>query len=237
MQSESGVPSVFRLSDPEETNLAFELYGVAGTPIAWLMRLRGFKKNKCCLLIGWADGSRPYASLVRRNVRNIARRFGAMSSTGFVTSQWEKSRFKDPYMRDDLMDFGVIIDTLECATTWKNLSHVYKSVRSVCHSRPRTIVTTHLSHFYPQGANLYFIFIGKMGKEEFISYHQSILDAIQASGAAITHHHGIGRLLAPWFPREIGPVSFGLLQAIKNYFDPRGILNPGVLGLGNGEEK
>lgn len=231
MQSQTGVPSVFRLSDPEETDLALHLYGVAGTPLEWILRLRGLQKSKRCLLIGWADGSADYANLVRANVKRIARRSGGMNSTGFVTAKWEKSRFMDPYMRDDLMDFGVVLDTLECSTTWANLPVVYKRVREVCHKRPNTIVTTHLSHFYPQGANLYFIFIGKMDSTEFTAYHKSIVDAIQASGAAITHHHGIGRLLAPWLPAEIGAVGMGLLGAIKNYFDPNGILNPGVLGL------
>lgn len=237
MQSQCGVPSVFRLSDPEETDLALELYGVAGTPLEWIMRLFGLKKNKRSLMIGWADGDAAYTDLVHENIQRICRRAGAMSTTGFVTSQWEKSRFLDPYMRDDLMDFGIILDTLECSASWKDLPAVYASVRAACHMRPNTIVTTHLSHFYPQGANLYFIFIGQMEREEFVEYHKSIVDAIQASGAAITHHHGIGRLLAPWFPTEVGPVAFGLLNSIKKYLDPQGILNPGVLGLARGENK
>jgi len=172
-----------------------------------------------------------YTDLVHNNVSRLSRRYRGMSCTGLVTSQWEKSRFMDPYMRYDLMDFGIVLDTLECSTTWENLPHVYKTVRDACHKRPRTIVTSHLSHFYSQGANLYFIFIGKMEREEFRTYHQSIVDAIQKSGAAITHHHGIGRLLAPWFPGEIGKVGLGSLEAMKAYLDPNGILNPGVLGF------
>ncbi|MCE9596732.1 MAG: FAD-binding oxidoreductase [Spirochaetia bacterium] len=237
MQSQTGLPSVFRLSDPEETDLALHLYGVAGTPLEWLFKLWRLKQNKRCLLIGWADGSARYANLVHENVKRIAHRFGAMNSTGLVTAKWEKSRFMDPYMRDDLMDFGIVLDTLECSASWENLPHVYKNVRAVCHSRPGTIVTTHLSHFYPQGANLYFIFMGKMARDEFLKYHSSIVDAIQASGASITHHHGIGRLLARWLPGEIGATGMGVIKAIKGFLDPHGILNPGVLGLGTQKTK
>ena len=52
-----------------------------------------------------------------------------------------------------------------------------------------------MSHCYPQGANLYFIFMTKMqDEEEFRRYHATILDAIQKSGAELSHHHGIGKM-------------------------------------------
>ncbi len=37
-----------------------------------------------------------------------------------------------------------------------------RSVRAFIKSRPQTVCMTHLSHAYPQGANLYFIFIAKI---------------------------------------------------------------------------
>ena len=76
--------------------------------------------------------------------------------------KWYHGRFSDPYMRDALNDYGVLIDTLECATTWENLHHLHRSVRAVVKARPDTICMTHASHFYAQGTNLYFIFITKM---------------------------------------------------------------------------
>lgn len=232
LQCQEGFPSVFRLSDPEETDVALRLYGVQGTPLDSLLKLSGYRPGQRCLLLGSADGSHRYANLVMRNVKRKARHFSAFPTTAYVTRKWEKGRFLDPYMRDDLMDFGVIIDTLECSTTWENLPHVHETVRRACHDHADVIVMSHLSHFYPQGANLYFIFIGKMDHEKFVSYHRTVVDAIVASGAAISHHHGIGRLLAPWYPDAVGPVAHGLMDHMKRYLDPAGILNPGVLALG-----
>lgn len=231
MQSQEGVPSVFRLSDPEETDVAMRLYGVHGTPLDTMLKLGGYKPSKRCLLLGSADGSHRYTRMVAASVRRKVRHFGAFPTTSFVTRKWEKGRFKDPYMRDDLMDFGVIIDTLECSTDWENLPHVHQSVRKVCHELANVVVMSHLSHFYPQGANLYFIFIGKMGSQQFVEYHSRVVDAIARSGAAISHHHGIGRLLAPWYPDAIGTVAFDLIKAIKSHMDPDQTLNPGVLSL------
>jgi FAD/FMN-containing dehydrogenase len=31
-----------------------------------------------------------------------------------AVKKWEKSRYTDPYLRDDLQDYGIITDTLEC---------------------------------------------------------------------------------------------------------------------------
>ena len=132
-----------------------------------------------------------------------------------------------------MMDFGVCTDTLECTVNWSNMAQVHRDVRKVCHALPNTIVTTHMSHCYPQGANLYFIFITKMSDaDEFKAYHTTILDAIQKSGAAISHHHGIGKMFAPWLEGYIGRREYEVFRVLKNHFDPDYMMNPGgTIGL------
>ncbi|MGB5809878.1 MAG: FAD-binding oxidoreductase [Polyangiales bacterium] len=238
MQSEFGLPSVFRLSDPEETDVAFKLYGVEGTPIDRLVRLLGCKPNQRCLLLGTVDGDRAYTKVVKRRLHKVCRAHDAVYSTGFITRKWEHGRFTDPYMREDLQDFGVLIDTLECATNWKNLPDVHERVRNYCKLRPQTICMSHMSHCYPQGANLYFIFIGKMDVDEYLRFQAGILDEIQASGATISHHHGIGKMSAPWLEGQIGTHELEVLRALKRHFDPKNILNPGgTLALDLPEEE
>ena len=79
-----------------------------------------------------------------------------------------------------LMDFGILIDTLECAVTWQQLPKVHEQVRAFVKSHPRTICMTHLSHAYSQGANLYFIFIARMHEiDEYLSLQYGILQAIE----------------------------------------------------------
>jgi alkyldihydroxyacetonephosphate synthase len=227
MQGEFGFPSVFRLSDPEETDVAMKLYGVEGTVIDSALKLRGYKPGRRCLLLGTSDGDASFTRLVKRKVKRIAKRYGAMNTTGYVTRMWEHGRFRDPYLREDLGDFGIVIDTLECAVNWVQLTDVHSSVREYCKSRPKTVCMTHISHCYPQGANLYFIFIGRMEMVEYKEYHRGLLDAIQKSGAAMSHHHGIGKLFAPWLEGQIGSENITIFRALKRHFDPNGIMNPG----------
>jgi alkyldihydroxyacetonephosphate synthase len=228
MQGEFGYPSVLRLSDPEETGLMLHMYNIADTPLYKLLSVKGMVENECCLMLGYTDGESGLQKNIVKNVRRIARKYKAMSLTGYVTTRWEHGRFSDPYLRDNVQDFGIIIDTLECAVNWDNMDHVHKFVRKYVKSRPNTICTTHISHSYPQGANLYFIFIlRETDLEEFKKFHAGILDAIEKSGAAVSHHHGIGKLFAPYFAESAGEARMNVLKALKKHFDPNGIMNAG----------
>lgn len=233
MQCEAGFSSVFRLSDPEETNLMLRLYNVDETPLWKLLKMRGYEDMQRCLFLGFTDGEKGFSKNVAKNIQRIARKYGGMSLTSYVTKSWEKGRFNDPYLRDTLLDFGIMTDTLECTVNWSNMAKVHREVRKVCHALPNTIVTTHMSHCYPQGANLYFIFITRMDDaEKFKAYHSTILDAIQKSGAAMSHHHGIGKMFAPWLEGQLGRREYGVFKALKNYFDPEYTMNPGgTIGL------
>lgn len=68
--------------------------------------------------------------------------------------------------------------------------------------------------------------------KEFFQYVQTILHGIQNSGAAMSHHHGIGKMFAPFLEDTLGKNEYGIFRALKNYFDKDFILNPGgTIGL------
>ncbi|MEF9865772.1 MAG: FAD-binding oxidoreductase [Oscillospiraceae bacterium] len=239
MQSEAGYPSVFRLSDPEETSIMLRLYGVDETPLKHLFKMRGFKEGEMCLFLGFTNGEKGFSKNCAKNAKRKAHQYGGMSLTGYVTKSWEKGRFDDPYLRDTMQDYGIVTDTMECSVNWSNMDAVHKSVRAYCKSRPNAICMTHMSHVYPQGANLYFIFIIKCSDpEDFRAYHAGILDAIQKSGAAMSHHHGIGKMFGPWLEGAVGKNEYDIIRVLKNHFDPDNIMNPGgTLGLDLKEEE
>ena len=233
MQGQFGFPSVFRLSDPEETDVMLKLYGVEDRPLNKLMELKGYKQGSRCLFLGFTDGEKDFTKNVKRKLHQVCKKHGAQYLTGIPTKGWEHGRFRDPYMREDLQDYGIMTDTLECSVTWETMGQVHESVRAYCKSRPNTICMTHMSHVYPQGANLYFIFIAKMSDiDEYLAYHAGILTAIQKSGASMSHHHGIGKMIAPWLEGQIGKNQMEVYRALKRHFDPNNIMNPGgTLGL------
>jgi len=232
-QGQFGTPAVFRISDEEETHIGLKLYGIDGTPLDRFMRLRGYPPMKRCLMIATAEGEKRFARHVKRCAKAVCRRFSGLYLSGYPTRKWEPGRFKDPYLREDLNDYGILIDTLDTAVTWDRIHQLHQGVRAVIKSRPATICMTHASHFYPQGTNLYFIFITlAKGIDDYTAFQDEILDAFQRFGGSPTHHHGIGKLFSPWMDPHLGEAQMAVLRALKRHFDPNNIMNPGgQLGL------
>jgi alkyldihydroxyacetonephosphate synthase len=232
-QGEFGSPAVYRISDPEETELGLKHKGFDDGLLDGLLRTRGFKKQQRSLCIGTVEGDRSYALNVKKQIARIAQEHGAMSLTSAATRQWEHGRYSDVHLRDDLLDHGIVIDTLETGVTWDNVMHLHASVRAFVKAKGGVICMTHASHFYPQGTNLYFIFITRpRTEEEFLELRAAIVSKIVESGGSISHHHGVGRLFAPWMERHLGKEQVDVLRALKRHFDPNDIMNPGgVLGM------
>jgi alkyldihydroxyacetonephosphate synthase len=227
-QAEFGMPSVFRISDPEETEIAMRLYGVDGTFIDKGIALRGYKPGKRCMLVGQSEGALSFAKNVKKNIKKVCRAHRAMYIGGYPMKNWEHGRFDDPYMREDLDDYGIMVDTLESGVAWDKFHELYRGVRGFIKSRENTVCMTHASHFYPQGTNLYFIFISRMGNiAEYRKFQSGVIDKIAAHGGSLSHHHGVGKMIGPWMAEHLGDHQMNVLRAVKNHFDPHNIMNPG----------
>jgi alkyldihydroxyacetonephosphate synthase len=156
---------------------------------------------------------------------------------------WRRGRYAGPYLRDALLDAGALAETLETATFWGNLPRVYAAVREAlvgdltAQGTP-PLVLCHVSHVYPTGASLYFTVLAAQAEDPIGQWGRAKVaasDAIAASGATISHHHGVGRDHVPWYAEEIGPLGIAALRAVKDTLDPAGILNPGILLPGAGQ--
>ncbi len=236
MQGQFGKPYLFRISDPEETDIAFKMKEKDGTLGDKILRFLGYKPPNRCLMFVTVEGDFHYTRLVKRKIKTVARKNGGFYTGTSPTSKWLEQRFSSCYLRDPLMDLGIMTDTLETAVNWENLIPLWSAVRRYIKERPNTACMTHISHCYENGANLYFTFLSpmKIGNEidDYLNFHKGIIDTIKANKGSLSHHHGIGRLFAPWMEMEIGKTGLGMIQAIKDYFDPKGVMNPGkTLGL------
>lgn len=107
---------------------------------------------------------------------------------------------------------------------------VQKALKSEC-----PVLWTHASHFYKNGANLYFHLFApqEIGNEveQFLRIKEKILGTFLENGGTLSHHHGIGRAFSSWLPQEIGEEGLKLLKSIKKTLDPKGIMNPGIFDI------
>jgi len=108
------------------------------------------------------------------------------------------------------------------------------SDQRTCNAAGTLAASAHQSHAYADGACLYFTFAGQPPRDERESYYRDAWDAgtraVLAHGGALSHHHGIGLNRSRFMADAVGP-GLAVLAAVKAALDPRGILNPGKLGL------
>jgi alkyldihydroxyacetonephosphate synthase len=130
---------------------------------------------------------------------------------------------------------GFVADTLEMSGRWSALPAIYDEVIAAINAVPGTLAgSAHQSHAYVDGACLYFSLRGEVGVENRATWYRQAWDAANAvltrHKAALSHHHGVGLLRAPYMADSLGR-AFPVLEAIKRTLDPKNILNPGKLGL------
>lgn len=227
-QDEAGMPSVFRVFDENETDFAIKMYGINGTIADSFMSLRGYRHGNRSLFLGSADGEKGYAKHVKKRVKKICKKHGAMYISGYAQKLWEPDRFKHPYIREDLQDFGILSDTLESGLSWDQLHEAHRAVNGFMAKRPNTLYMSHSSHFYPQGTNLYYIYFIKTDDiEEYRAFQDGVIEAVQKSGGSLSHHHGVGKMIGPWMEEHLGSEQMAALRALKKHFDPNNIMNPG----------
>ena len=159
----------------------------------------------------------------RRGERRCAAAGGARyAHAASPGERWAHSRFDGPHLRDDLLDRGVMVETLETATSWSNLAALHEAVRAAL---PGLLVGCHVSHLYPDRARRSTSPCSAAASDDpaaqWRAAKAAATDAIVAAGGTITHHHAVGRDHAPWMGAEVG--ELGRRAAAG----PEGPLRPG----------
>jgi alkyldihydroxyacetonephosphate synthase len=239
LAQEHAAPDVARLSDQAETRMSLALAGTGGLKgrlgKAYL-GLRGYRGG--CLAILGFEGEPELLAARRKRALELVRRDGGLSVGRSPGEAWLASRFSAPYLRDELLTQGVMVETLETATTWSNVRALHRAVGgaiadALAAAGTAGLVMCHVSHLYETGASLYFTFLARQREgaelEQWRAVKQAASNAIVSGGGTITHHHAVGRDHAPWMEQEIGPQGVAALRALKSELDPAGIMNPGKL--------
>jgi alkyldihydroxyacetonephosphate synthase len=156
--------------------------------------------------------------------------------------KWLANRYRISYRQSPLFSAGAFVDTMDVATTWDRLVLLYRAVREAV--AEHAFVMAHFSHAYLEGCSIYFTLVGLAGapagesdaddleaaEGRYDACWKAALSAACDAGATLSHHHGVGLHKQFYLPREHGE-GMRQLRALKQAFDPRGILNPGKLLL------
>jgi alkyldihydroxyacetonephosphate synthase len=205
-------PAVLRLYDESESRRHFDIEG--------------------CSLIVLDEGEHAFVTATMSVVEDECA--AAQRLDDDLVAHWLERR-NDVSALAPLWERGLVVDTIEVAGGWSILAALYERVSAALREHEgMLVVSVHQSHAYLDGACLYFTFAGQPegDADEFYRAAWDVaMDEVIALGAAISHHHGVGRNRARHIARSLG-TSYSLLNDVKSLLDPKGLLNPGVLGLG-----
>ncbi len=243
MLAQEKIPvAMLRVSDEEETEAFLAMGSGKKNPITFIIgklikkyiHSRGIDTKKCSTIMVGFEGENHEIKYLKKRVDKIFKSFSPVCLGNGPGKKWLKDRFFLPYLRDEFMDNGLMVDTLETSTTWSNLENLYSKtknkIREVYSDRP-CVVYTHISHLYHEGASLYTTIITTQDESDPVGQWQKMKDAVNnticESGGAISHHHGIGidhKNGLHWNDEQMK-----LMKSIKNELDPEGLMNPGKL--------
>ncbi len=231
------LPDVVRLSDPEETRAGLLLSGGGGArALRGVLRARR-RGNGCLLVVGW-EGLPTLVRARRRAASSLLREGGAVGMGTRAGEAWRRGRLAAPYLRDRLLDHGLLVETVETAAIWAQLPAVYDALREALREAlggrdAHPLLLTHLSHAYPTGASLSVTVLADrdddLPLQQWLTAKRAATDALLAAGGTLSHHHAVGADHRPWLEQEVGALGVDVLRAVKARLDPQGICNPGVL--------
>jgi alkyldihydroxyacetonephosphate synthase len=186
------------------------------------------------MLILLHEGPALMVAAEAEGVAEICQETGGIETDRSVVDHWLEKRNDVPGFRE-FLEKGIILDTIEVASTWDRVVPLYERVtRSLSEVEGILVATGHSSHSYRSGTNLYFTFAARPEQRSRMAsvYRECwkrTMDAVLEMGAGISHHHGIGRVRREALRGELGDSGISVLRSVKRALDPGGLLNPGAL--------
>jgi alkyldihydroxyacetonephosphate synthase len=235
--------SMLRLSNARETQTQLVLAGHPGlvSLLKHYLKIRGSGDDRCMLTYG-VTGTKAQCGAALRQVNRLIRRSRGITTGTMLGKKWQHSRFRSPYLRETLWELGYVVDTLETATDWRNVTPMVTAIESAIEGAlsaqqgdEPVHVFTHLSHLYPQGSSIYTTYLFRMAD----SYGETLArwkklkaaasNAVVANRGTISHQHGVGLDHAPYLQAEKGELGIGAIKQLCQYFDPEQRMNSGKL--------
>lgn len=203
------------------------------------------------LVLGFESADHPVTAALERAVALAAAHGGeaepirvtdasaAVSRSGAAGS-WRQSFLQGPYLQSALLTMGVVADTFETAIPWSGFPALHARVKERV-GAALTVqfgggrISCRFTHVYPSGPAPYYTWLARCAPEpstalpRWQAVKQAAMEALEDSGATVTHHHAVGRLHRWGYERQVPAPFLTALAATKDALDPDGLLNPGVL--------
>lgn len=208
---------------------------------AFITSIKGFDLNRLCVATLLFEGNSNKEVLAHQNrIYGIAKSFEGVPSGETNGERGYLLTFVIAYIRDLGLDYHVLAESFETSVPWNRASLLCRNVKArvswECHAKGinHYFISCRLTQTYDSGCCIYF-YMGfnyetlddPVGCYE--SIEESAREEILACGGSLSHHHGIGKMRAKFYPKAVGVANLSLYRATKNHLDPKNIFAAGNL--------
>ncbi|HRV08312.1 MAG TPA: FAD-binding oxidoreductase [Acidobacteriota bacterium] len=242
------IPASIRLVDNIQFKFALALKGLssgfqeAKEALEKLIvtKLLGFDPDRMVAATIVMEGSRQEVNYQQKHLFALAKKYHGVSGGADAGRRGYMLTYAIAYIRDFVARYHIIGETFETSAPWSKILPVCKAVEDRAteeHKKYRLpgkfYVSYRITQVYQTGACIYFM-MGLYMKgvenpaETFGRMERSLRRAILESGGSISHHHGVGKLRAPFMTEVLTPGGIDLVRQLKGTADPKN-----TFGIGN----
>ncbi|CAG5088473.1 Similar to ADPS: Alkyldihydroxyacetonephosphate synthase (Drosophila melanogaster) [Cotesia congregata] len=208
---------------------------------AYVTKIKGFQWNDVCVATLLFEGYEANeVAAQEKKIYTIVKQFGGMAAGETNGERGYILTFVIAYIRDLGLEYGVLSESFETSVPWSRALSLCKNVKSRvsrdCKERgiKHYLMSCRVTQTYDAGCCIYFyLAFNYIGLHEPVETYETIEEnaraEILASGGSISHHHGVGKMRAKFYPEAVGQTGVSLYRAMKEHLDPNNIFAAGNL--------
>jgi len=193
------------------------------------------------LMIVMVDGAKELTDYEAKAITTLCEKAGGTSLGPAAGQIWWDGKY-EPYKKGKLPQPPLVYGTTDTVARFRDIPKIYRARKQAVEETFKAYgarYTCHLSHFYDWGTMLYDRFYIEQAPDdpaEALELHDRLWNVCTevglAHGGVVNEHHGVGLKLGRFMHKQYGPDGWALVQALKDAWDPDGIMNPGKMGYG-----
>ncbi len=182
------------------------------------------------------EGTKEEVAAQKKTIARLVKKHGGMFGGAANGKRGYALTYAIAYIRDFMADYYVIGETYETTVPWNKIHAVCEAAQRVAEEQHaeqgfvgKSYVSARITQIYQTGVCIYFThglnYKGVSSPEKkFAKMERKIREVIIEHGGSISHHHGIGKLRAPFTKKLLTPSTRYGLQSIKDALDPSNIM-------------
>ena len=205
----------------------------------YILKIRKMDPDQMCLATIVMEGSKEEVHLQKKIVKQVAGYFNTILAGGGNGKRGYALTNVIAYIRDFLMDYHCIGETLETTIQWDRVSVLGKALEEVLleqHSHYKLPGKPYLSYrvtqLYHSSVCVYIMFgiytkDVEQPEEVFKKIEEKMREKVLKHGGSISHHHGVGKLRKSFIKDAMSAEHIQLAGAVKKQLDPKNIFGAG----------